>query len=69
MNVNDTEILNSILTNSGYERTSTIEDANIVFLVTVSENDLPTTPKQSASDLSYYSAPSERMRKLVFGSG
>ncbi|GAB5592694.1 hypothetical protein Unana1_07594 [Umbelopsis nana] len=34
MNVNDTEILNSILTNTGYERTSTIEDANIVFLVT-----------------------------------
>ncbi|KAH8548275.1 tRNA-I(6)A37 thiotransferase enzyme MiaB [Umbelopsis sp. PMI_123] len=34
MNVNDTEILNSILTNSGYVRTSTIEDANVVFLVT-----------------------------------
>ncbi|CAM0137265.1 hypothetical protein VKS41_004974 [Umbelopsis sp. WA50703] len=34
MNVNDTEILNSILTNSGYERTSSIEEANVVFLVT-----------------------------------
>jgi tRNA A37 methylthiotransferase MiaB len=36
MNVNDTEILNSILTNSGYVRTSSLEDANVVFLVTVS---------------------------------
>lgn len=36
MNVNDTEILNSILTTSGYERTSSIEEANVVFLVTVS---------------------------------
>ncbi|KAJ2957667.1 hypothetical protein NQZ79_g6640 [Umbelopsis isabellina] len=34
MNVNDTEILNSILTTSGYERTSSIEEANVVFLVT-----------------------------------
>lgn len=42
MNVNDTEILNSILTNSGYVRTSTLEDANVVFLVTVSRTDLHT---------------------------
>lgn len=35
MNVNDTEILNAIMTNTGYERTNSIEDANVVFLVTV----------------------------------
>ena len=42
MNVNDTEILNSILTNSGYVRTSSLEDANVVFLVTVSRTALYT---------------------------
>jgi tRNA A37 methylthiotransferase MiaB len=35
MNVNDTEILNSIMTKTGYERTDNLDDANIVFLVTV----------------------------------
>ncbi|CAO3588725.1 unnamed protein product [Absidia cylindrospora] len=34
MNVNDTEILNSIMLNSGYERTLDMEEANVVFLVT-----------------------------------
>lgn len=36
MNVNDTEILNAIMTNTGYERTDNLDDANVVFLVTVS---------------------------------
>jgi len=36
MNVNDTEILNAIMTNTGYERTNNLDDANVVFLVTVS---------------------------------
>ncbi|KAI8883846.1 tRNA-I(6)A37 thiotransferase enzyme MiaB [Backusella circina FSU 941] len=39
MNVNDTEILNSIMTMTGYERTSNLEDANIVFLVTCAIRD------------------------------
>ncbi|KAI8967901.1 hypothetical protein BDF20DRAFT_897731 [Mycotypha africana] len=39
MNVNDTEILNAIMTNSGYKRTDTLEDANIVFLVTCAIRD------------------------------
>ncbi|KAI8096362.1 tRNA-I(6)A37 thiotransferase enzyme MiaB [Halteromyces radiatus] len=34
MNVNDTEILNSIMLKSGYERTLNMEEANVVFLVT-----------------------------------
>ncbi|KAG0170490.1 CDK5 regulatory subunit associated protein 1 [Apophysomyces sp. BC1015] len=34
MNVNDTEILNSIMTKAGYERTLTMKDAEVVFLVT-----------------------------------
>lgn len=37
MNVNDTEILNAIMTNTGYERTDNLDDANVVFLVTVSK--------------------------------
>lgn len=36
MNVNDTEILNSIMTKTGYQRTDRLDDANVVFLVTVS---------------------------------
>jgi tRNA A37 methylthiotransferase MiaB len=36
MNVNDTEILNAIMTKTGYERTDSLDDANVVFLVTVS---------------------------------
>lgn len=36
MNVNDTEILNAIMTKTGYERTSDIDQAHVVFLVTVS---------------------------------
>lgn len=36
MNVNDTEILNSIMTKTGYERTENLDDASVVFLVTVS---------------------------------
>lgn len=36
MNVNDTEILNSIMTKTGYECTDNLDDANVVFLVTVS---------------------------------
>ncbi|KAI7905665.1 tRNA-I(6)A37 thiotransferase enzyme MiaB [Cokeromyces recurvatus] len=39
MNVNDTEILNSIMTNTGYERTNNLDDANIVFLVTCAIRD------------------------------
>jgi tRNA A37 methylthiotransferase MiaB len=35
MNVNDTEILNAIMTNTGYERTDSLDEANVVFLVTV----------------------------------
>lgn len=38
MNVNDTEILNAIMTKTGYERTDNLDDANVVFLVTVSRN-------------------------------
>ncbi|CAO3629718.1 unnamed protein product [Cunninghamella blakesleeana] len=34
MNVNDTEILNSIMLKSGYKRTLNLEEANVVFLVT-----------------------------------
>ncbi|KAI8377496.1 tRNA-I(6)A37 thiotransferase enzyme MiaB [Radiomyces spectabilis] len=34
MNVNDTEILNAIMTESGYERTDRMEEADIIFLVT-----------------------------------
>jgi hypothetical protein len=36
VNVNDTEILNAIMLKSGYERTLNMEEANVVFLVTVS---------------------------------
>lgn len=41
MNVNDTEILNAIMTNTGYERTDNLDDANVVFLVTVSKKTRP----------------------------
>ncbi|KAI8328204.1 tRNA-I(6)A37 thiotransferase enzyme MiaB [Chlamydoabsidia padenii] len=34
MNVNDTEILNAIMINSGYERTLNLEEAKVVFLIT-----------------------------------
>ncbi|KAL0087973.1 tRNA-I(6)A37 thiotransferase enzyme MiaB [Phycomyces blakesleeanus] len=34
MNVNDTEILNAIMTNAGYERTTEMSEAEVVFLVT-----------------------------------
>ncbi|KAG1067572.1 hypothetical protein G6F42_026488 [Rhizopus arrhizus] len=39
MNVNDTEILNAIMTNTGYERTNNLDDANVVFLVTCAIRD------------------------------
>ncbi|CAO3618264.1 unnamed protein product [Mucor hiemalis] len=39
MNVNDTEILNSIMTKTGYERTENLDDANVVFLVTCAIRD------------------------------
>ncbi|KAG1142308.1 hypothetical protein G6F37_008255 [Rhizopus arrhizus] len=39
MNVNDTEILNAIMTKTGYERTSDIDQANVVFLVTCAIRD------------------------------
>ncbi|CAO3609291.1 unnamed protein product [Mucor fragilis] len=39
MNVNDTEILNAIMTNTGYERTDNLDDANVVFLVTCAIRD------------------------------
>ncbi|KAI8638444.1 tRNA-I(6)A37 thiotransferase enzyme MiaB [Parasitella parasitica] len=39
MNVNDTEILNAIMANTGYERTDNLEDANVVFLVTCAIRD------------------------------
>lgn len=37
MNVNDTEILNSIMTKTGYVRTDNLDEAHVVFLVTVSK--------------------------------
>ncbi|KAG1613006.1 hypothetical protein G6F46_008054 [Rhizopus delemar] len=39
MNVNDTEILNAIMTKTGYERTSDIDQAHVVFLVTCAIRD------------------------------
>ncbi|KAG0744390.1 hypothetical protein G6F57_004204 [Rhizopus arrhizus] len=39
MNVNDTEILNAIMTQTGYERTSDIDQAHVVFLVTCAIRD------------------------------
>ncbi|OBZ84089.1 CDK5 regulatory subunit-associated protein 1, partial [Choanephora cucurbitarum] len=39
MNVNDTEILNAIMTQTGFERTDQLEEANIVFLVTCAIRD------------------------------
>ncbi|CAG8720210.1 12822_t:CDS:2, partial [Racocetra persica] len=39
MNVNDTEILMSILNSSGYQKTDRLEDADIVFLVTCAIRD------------------------------
>ncbi|KAL9558460.1 hypothetical protein MBANPS3_000878 [Mucor bainieri] len=39
MNVNDTEILNAIMTNTGYERTDNLDDAHVVFLVTCAIRD------------------------------
>ncbi|CAG8572148.1 2682_t:CDS:2, partial [Cetraspora pellucida] len=39
MNVNDTEILMSIMNSSGYQKTSRLEDADIVFLVTCAIRD------------------------------
>ncbi|GAN04701.1 radical sam proteins [Mucor ambiguus] len=39
MNVNDTEILNAIMTNTGYQRTDNLDDANVVFLVTCAIRD------------------------------
>ncbi|KAG1176293.1 hypothetical protein G6F70_001900 [Rhizopus microsporus] len=39
MNVNDTEILNSIMTKTGYQRTDRLDDANVVFLVTCAIRD------------------------------
>lgn len=64
MNVNDTEILNAIMTNTGYERTSNIEEANVVFLVTVSTLLMPYYP-----DYLYgvASVPFEKTQKLEFG--
>ncbi|KAI9277441.1 tRNA-I(6)A37 thiotransferase enzyme MiaB [Sporodiniella umbellata] len=39
MNVNDTEILNAIMKKTGYERTTSIDEANVVFLVTCAIRD------------------------------
>ncbi|KAI7891024.1 uncharacterized protein EV154DRAFT_509760 [Mucor mucedo] len=39
MNVNDTEILNSIMTKTGFERTDNLDEANVVFLVTCAIRD------------------------------
>jgi hypothetical protein len=36
MNFNDTEILISVMNTAGYVRTEVLEEANIIFLVTVS---------------------------------
>lgn len=64
MNVNDTEILNAIMTNTGYERTTNIEEANIVFLVTVGFKRL----KQKVGSISFiHSVLFEIMQKLEFG--
>lgn len=60
MNVNDTEILNAIMTNTGYERTDNLDDANVVFLVTVSRAALFL---ESIHLKSLYSVPLETMQK------
>lgn len=60
MNVNDTEILNAIMTNTGYERTDNLDDANVVFLVTVSRAALFL---KSIHLKSLYSVPLETMQK------
>ncbi|KAI8372210.1 tRNA-I(6)A37 thiotransferase enzyme MiaB [Blakeslea trispora] len=39
MNVNDTEILNAIMTQTGFERTDQLDEANVVFLVTCAIRD------------------------------
>ncbi|KAI8051930.1 uncharacterized protein B0P05DRAFT_562406 [Gilbertella persicaria] len=39
MNVNDTEILNSIMTKTGFVRTDNLDEANVVFLVTCAIRD------------------------------
>ncbi|GAA5816426.1 hypothetical protein MFLAVUS_009955 [Mucor flavus] len=39
MNVNDTEILNSIMTKTGYVRTDNLDEAHVVFLVTCAIRD------------------------------
>lgn len=48
MNVNDAEILDAIMQKSGYEKTGDVQQANAIFLVTVTKHLLSNNSVQYA---------------------